>query len=79
MQQNRWRLTVDVERHPGVQFASFGHGPVPHDAAVCGPVVTAGRRQREYCRCDGVPRIAGPRLCLQRVCVALLVPPVDKT
>lgn len=74
----RGRLTVDAERHPGIQFVSLGHGPVPHDAAVRGPVVTAGWRQRQDRRGDGVSRIARPRLCLQRVGIALLVPPAHK-
>jgi hypothetical protein len=64
LSHRRGKLTVDVERHPGVQLASLGHSPVPHDAAVSGPVVTAGWRQRQYRRGDGVPRIARPRLCL---------------
>ena len=74
----RGRLTVDAERHPGVQFVSLGHSPVPHDAAVSGPVVTAGWRQRQDRRSDGVSRSARPRLCLQRVGIALLVPPAHK-
>lgn len=74
----RGRLTVDAERHPGFQFASLGHGPVPHDAAVRGSVVTAGWRQRQDRRGDGVSRIARPRLCLQRVVIAVLVPPTHK-
>jgi len=74
----RGRLTVDAERHPGIQFASLGHGPVPHDAAVRSPIVTAGWRQRQDRRGDGVSRIARPRLCLQRVGIALLVPPAHK-
>ena len=74
----RGRLTVDAERHPGIQFASLGHGPVPHDAAVRGPVVTAGWRQRQDRRSDGVSRIARPRLCLQRVGITFLVPPAHK-
>lgn len=74
----RGRLTVDVERHSGFQFASLGHSPIPHDAAVRGPVVTAGWRQRQYRRGDGVPRTARPRLCFQRVRVAVFVPPTDK-
>jgi hypothetical protein len=68
-----WEI-VDAERNPGIQFASLGHGPVPHDAAVRGLVVTAGWRQRQDRRGDGVSRIARPRLCLQRVGIALLVP-----
>lgn len=74
----RGRLTIDAERHPGLQFASLGHGPVPHDAAVRGPVVTAGWRQRQDGRGDGVSRIARASLCLQRVGIALLVPPAHK-
>jgi len=74
----RGTLTVDAERHPGIQFASLGHGPVPYDAAVRGPVVTTGWRQRQDRRGDGVSRIARPRLCLQRVGIALLVPPAHK-
>ena len=74
----RVQLTVHAESHPGVQFASVRHSPVPHDAAVGGPVITAGWRQRQYRRRDGVPRTTRPRLCFQRVRVALFVPPAHK-
>jgi len=74
----RGRLTVDAECHPGFQFVSLGHGTVPHDAAVRGPIVNAGWRQRQDRRGDGVSRIARPRLCLQRVGITLLVPPANK-
>jgi hypothetical protein len=62
--QWHWTLTVHAECHFGVQLASLGHGPVPHDTPVLGAIIAAGGCQRQHRRRDGVPRVTGPRLGL---------------